>query len=70
MFSKILSLPLERVTICEKKIWQGFEFFFVVINYFRKSFGYLFTIFDKHIPPYIKQYGTVDGQIHMTLYST
>ena len=46
MFSKILSLPLERVTICGKKLWQGFEFAFVAIDYFGKSFGYLVTIFD------------------------
>ena len=39
------------------------------INYFRKTIAYLFTKFDQHIPPYIKQYGIVHGQIHVTLCS-
>ena len=53
MFGKILSLPLKPVTTCGKSstldVWQGFEFSFVAINYFRKSAGYLFTKFDFHI---------------------
>ena len=40
------------------------------INYFHKAVAYLFTKIDQHIPPYIKQYSIVDGQIHVTLSST
>ena len=32
--------------------------------------AYLFTKFDWHIPPYIKQFSTVHGQIQVTLIST
>ena len=37
------------------------------INYFRKTIADLFTEFDEHIPPYIKQHSIVHGQIHVTL---
>ena len=40
------------------------------INYFRKTFAYLFTKFDKHTPPYIKQDSIVHSKIHVTLIST
>ena len=50
MFGKILSLPLKPVTTCGKSsisdVWEGFEFAFVVINYFGKGFGYLVTTFN------------------------
>ena len=50
IIGKILSSPLKPVTTCGKSfisdVWQGLEFAFVAINYFRKSVGYLFTIFD------------------------
>ena len=66
--------PLKPVAICRKSsisgVWQGFELAFVAINYFRKSVGYLFTKFDWHIPPYIKQHNIVHGQISVILYST
>ena len=72
MFGKILSSPLKPVT-CEKSsisdVFQGFEFAFVAINYFGKSVSFLFTKFDEHSTPYIKQYSILHGQIHMTLCS-
>ena len=36
-------------------------------NHFCKTMIYFFTKFDQHIPPYIKKYSIVHGQIHMTL---
>ena len=39
------------------------------INHFRKTVAYLFTKFDSHIPPYIKQYSVGHGQIHSTFAS-
>ena len=33
------------------------------INYFRKTFAYVFTKSDKHIPPYIKQDSIVHAKI-------
>ena len=40
------------------------------ISYFRKTFAYLFTKFDEHLPPYIKQDSSAHGQIYVTLIST
>ena len=51
------------------RCFQGFEFAFVAINYFGKSVSFLFTKFDEHSTPYIKQYSILHGQIHMTLCS-
>ena len=48
---------------------QGLEFTFVLII-FRKTFAYLFTKFDEHIPPYIKWDSVVHAQIRVTLIST
>ena len=48
MFGKILISPLKPVTTCGVSsipdVWQGLEFAFAAINYFRKSVGYLFTL--------------------------
>ena len=40
------------------------------LYYFHKTFAYLFTKFDQHIPPYLKQDSIVHGQTHVTLIST
>ena len=70
MFGKILSSPLKPVTTCGKSyisdVWHSFEFVFVTITYFCKTFSYFFT----NILRYIKQYSIVHGQIHVNLSST
>ena len=38
-------------------------------SHFRKTAAYLFTKFDSHIPPYIKQYSIGHGQIYSTFAS-
>ena len=80
MFGKILTSPLKPVATRGKSSisddWQGFEFAFVAINYFRKTVGYLFANFSTKflkystIYQYIKQYSIVHGQIHVNLCST
>ena len=48
----------------------AWSYIHLCFNYFRKAVAYLFNKFDWHIPPYIKQFSTVHGQIQVTLIST
>ena len=69
MLDKILTFSEKPVTTCEKSpildIWQGFEFAFVTINYFRKKVLTICLLNLINIL-YIKQYMTVHGKIDVT----